>query len=89
MTTEIVKTPIYRIKIVYKSGHVHETEYFEFKVHRQYGSGMQIEWKLFDTNERALLFGVDDIESIWQTGVRFIGKLVIEELKEKVDDVKP
>ncbi len=58
-------TPIFKIRIVYKSGYTHDFEVYEFSM-----NGGRYEWKHVSDENKPILLGVDEIAAIYQIGVR-------------------
>jgi len=57
--------PVYKIRIIYKSGYAHDFEVYDFTVkHGVY------EWTHVSESNKPFLLGVDDIAAIYQIGVR-------------------
>lgn len=57
--------PVYKIRIVYKSGYTHDFEVYDFTINRG-----TYEWKYVSETNKPVLIGVDDIAAIYQIGVR-------------------
>lgn len=56
---------IYTIRVVYKSGYTHEFDVYSFEMD---GSGVR--WDAVTHQNQPIKIGVDNIESVWQVGVR-------------------
>lgn len=62
------RIPVYTVKIVYKSGHVHLFDVTEFSY--QNGS---YQWATYDVQRnRPIDLGGPDVAAVWQVGVRFV-----------------
>lgn len=59
---------IFRLKLIYKSGHTHEFDVFDFKVNTSLSGKKEASWRSVDPNNQPLLLGLDDIAAIWQVG---------------------
>jgi hypothetical protein len=62
--------PVFRVRIVYKSGYTHDFECTEFTV-----KPGEILWNSAKPSIRPVKLGVDDVAAIWQLGVRYRLKL--------------
>lgn len=58
-------TPVFNIRVVYKSGYTHDFEVTEFKI-----SPTECSWKLDNPSNTPLRLGIDDVAAVWQIGVR-------------------
>jgi hypothetical protein len=58
-------TPIFKIRVVYKSGYTHDFEVYEFSV-----NGGRYEWKAVSDDNKPVIIGVDEIAAVYQVGVR-------------------
>jgi hypothetical protein len=58
-------TPIFKIRIVYKSGYTHDFEVYEFSVRDG-----RYEWKAVSDHNKPVIIGVDEIAAVYQVGVR-------------------
>lgn len=56
---------LYKVRIVYKTGYIHDFECTEFKATRD---GYQ--WDAASFQNRPILIGIDQIAAIWQVGTR-------------------
>lgn len=61
------RVPIFKLKVVYKSGATHTFEVREFTV-----KGGSWSWDSYDQTNKPIVFGVDDIAAVWQVGVRHV-----------------
>jgi hypothetical protein len=62
--------PIYKIRINYKSGHSEEMEVISFDFEKT-GATVSLQWEQpKGTIIRPIHINVEEIESIWQVGVR-------------------
>ena len=57
--------PIFKIRIVYKSGYTHDFEVYEFKI-----NGGSYRWESVSDDNKPILLGADDIAAVFQIGVR-------------------
>ena len=60
--------PVFKIRVVYKSGYTHDFEVTEFLVHTN-AHGKSYEWVSL-TKVHPILLGADDIAAVWQIGQR-------------------
>lgn len=56
---------VFMIRVVYKSGYVHDFPVYNFKI-----NGAQYSWEYADVNNKPLQIGVDEIAAVWQIGVK-------------------
>jgi hypothetical protein len=56
---------IYTVRVVYKSGYVHEFPVYSFEI----TGGSNYEWESADVNNKPVKLGADDIAAIWQVGI--------------------
>lgn len=56
---------IFTIKVNYKSGISHTFDVTEFSI-----AGGAWKWKNVDDQNKPILLGVDNIESVWQVGIK-------------------
>jgi hypothetical protein len=61
--------PIFKVRIVYKSGHVDEFWAKEFEILKGRWS-----WKAVFDSHRPVMMGVDEIESVWQVDYTVVPK---------------
>ncbi len=62
------RVPVYRIKVIYKSGAVHEFDAHEFTFT---GSGYR--WRVYDVQRnQPLEFGAPEVAAVWQVGARHV-----------------
>lgn len=73
MKWKLKRIPVFTMKIVYHSGHVHMFDVTEFKI-----KGGTWSWTAFDANNnRPIHFGeIDRIEAVWQVSVRHVWRFV-------------
>ncbi len=57
--------PIFKIRVVYKSGYTHDFEVYEFSVH-----GGRYEWKPVSDSNKPIVLGADEIAAVYQIGAR-------------------
>ena len=58
--------PIYKIRILYKSGYTHDFETYSFT----YVHGKRAEWKPVSFANNPLEIGIDEIAAVYQIGIR-------------------
>lgn len=58
--------PIYKIRIVYKSGYTHDFEVTEFN----YSHGKHANWTHVSDQNKPIVIGLDEIAAVFQIGVR-------------------
>lgn len=58
-------TPVFTVRIVYKSGYVHDFECTKFSV-----KNGTYHWNSVNDDNKPVVLGADDIAAIWQVGVR-------------------
>jgi hypothetical protein len=63
----IKRTPIFKIRVVYKSGYTHEFEVFKFT----YQPGTGYTWTEADEQNKAINIGGSEIAAVWQVGQRY------------------
>jgi len=61
----IRRVPVYKIRVVYKSGYYHSFEVFSFKV-----DGGRFEWKSVDDRNKPIMLGADEVAAVFQVGFR-------------------
>lgn len=59
-------TTVYTVRIVYKSGYVHDFKCLKFSITN---GGRTLNWEEADTTNMPILLSLDNIESIWQVGI--------------------
>lgn len=65
---------MYEVTITYKSGRVHKDFYKSFSVKTIGGKPSELEWEVCKkTKHKALLFGIDEIESVFSRLVGWFG----------------
>jgi len=57
--------PVFKVRILYKSGNSHEFWCKEFKI-----MGSRCEWKDFDPRNNCLLMGWENVEAVYQVGCK-------------------
>lgn len=64
---------VFRVRIVYKSGYIHDFECTDFEI-----SNNKVSWENADEHNRPIKIGIDDISAAWQIGhrrrIKFFGK---------------
>lgn len=60
------RIPIFKIKVIYKSGAVHIFETTSFTI-----SGGSYRWDNVDNDNKPIVLGVDEIAALWQVGHRY------------------
>ena len=65
MKDKPAKRPIYKVRIVYKSGYVHDAEFYSFSFK---DGGWTTE--PVDAAFQPVMLGVDEFAAIWQMGIR-------------------
>lgn len=60
------RIPVFRIKIIYKSGATHEFWVKKFSM-----SGGRYHWESAEDSNKPLLLGVDEIAAVYQTSVKY------------------
>jgi hypothetical protein len=58
--------PIFKIRILYKSGYTHDFEVYDFK----YVHGSKASWSSVSDENKPLEIGLDDIAAVYQIGLR-------------------
>lgn len=62
------RVPVFRVKVIYKSGTTHEFDAYEF-----FWGGSSYKWKAASAQNKPIDFGgVAEIAAVWQVGVRFV-----------------
>lgn len=59
--------PVYKIRVVYKSGYTHDFEATSFKI----AFGTRVEWNAANADNAPIHIGFDDIAAVWQVGMRY------------------
>jgi hypothetical protein len=63
--------PIYTVKIIYKSGAIHEFDCKSFEMEGTIGIGTAIiKFEPLSDNNAPIDIGLDEVAAIWQVGVR-------------------
>ena len=57
--------PVFKIRIVYKSGYTHDFEVYSFTI-----GGGTYKWESIDINNRPIELGADEIAAVYQIGMR-------------------
>lgn len=64
---------VFRVRIVYKSGYIHDFECTDFEI-----SNNKVSWENAGERNRPIKIGLDDIAAVWQIGhrkrIKFFGK---------------
>jgi len=60
----------YKLKIIYKSGAVHEEWFEEFEYQLDAEGKINVSWTPATGIKRPVVIGVDDIAAIWQVDAR-------------------
>lgn len=60
--------PVFTIRLLYKSGYVHDFDVYEFSIKDD-----NFSWKAVHKHNKPVKIGVDDIAAVWQIGVRESG----------------
>lgn len=60
---------VFTIRIVYKSGYIHDFEVTEFN-----HSGGKYTWESYDHHNKPVQLGADDVAAVWQVGYRKVWK---------------
>lgn len=60
----------FKIKIIYKSGAVHEFWTSKFETETGADGITSAVWKTVGTKNKPIVLGVNDIASVWQVGTR-------------------
>lgn len=63
------RVPVFKLKVQYKSGTVHTFETYSFTI-----SGGTWTWDSVSQENKPLLLGIDNVEAVWQVGVRHVIK---------------
>jgi hypothetical protein len=74
MKYKLVRKTVFTVRVVYKSGYYHDFDVYKLTV-----KGKTYQWESVDDRNKPIDIatrGADDIESVWQIGVR--KKWVIE-----------
>jgi hypothetical protein len=58
-------TPIFKIRVVYKSGYTHDFEVYRFSV-----DGGRYEWEPVSDDNKPIIIGADEIAAVYQIGAR-------------------
>ncbi len=66
--------PIFKIRIVYKSGYVHDFEAYEFHV-----KGGSYTWTNASDKNKPIMLGAEDIAAVYQIGYRKVLRWVPKE----------
>jgi hypothetical protein len=57
--------PVFKIRVVYKSGYTHDLEATKFSVNNG-----RFSWEGVPAANSPLMFGADEVAAVWQLGVR-------------------
>lgn len=64
MSEDKTPQPIFKIRIVYKSGYTHDFNCKSFSIKRD-----EVSWESADPTAGPILIGLDEIAAVWQLGV--------------------
>lgn len=68
---KIKRVPVFKLKVVYKSGHTHTFEAYEFS----YNSNGYT-WRTVSPKNRPVDFGAGEVAAVWQIGLRYVWRFV-------------